>query len=592
MSEVDDILAAMYAEEYGENDSAKAESSGSDASAAASSAQQQATATGPTASTMPSPDSESNNTTVGDSAIWNSSVRLPSDWRIAHQALSSQANLYGERLMQSYDNVFVISGKEVWRAKSIAFLRGKFDKICGQIFSNLKASASSSAKNPPIFNNQNPSLSPSQSFERWIFNCKFSEVMDLPLPTKNANRILVSELQSCGARKHAAIDTVRRLRQFTKRAITTAKRSAVATSKRISVSQHVTKGEHSVGTDVRHSNRSGSGSDLIVLSFGKTKVKITLDHFVKLLRMYRLVSDARKSDNRDDHGRGKRKHSSNSYARQFSFLPTSLPAPSIRELDAIFAVVLRYNTLVGPQTQGAGFQAALSGECFDSLLLDFGCRMECFASPLNSRYRNFCSAFPETDRPFGSLGSFFDFFPERGSYEANPPFVDSVIYKMAQHMRILLEKASAAREALQFVVIIPAWPLSRGWKAIYKGCNPFMKRHVRIAQRDHGYTEGAQWSKSGSRFRISTCDTSVFFLQTEAAARQWPTTDEACDRLTKSFRSKHALQSEIRGNRSSKSGESDSSVLDSHSRSNSSSSGSDGSDGSDDENVMKKRKVH
>ena len=113
---------------------------------------------------------------------------------------------------------------------------------------------------------------------------------------------------------------------------------------------------------------------------------------------------------------------------------------------------------------------------------------------------------------------------------------------MALHMCNLLENASSAGDALQFVIIIPAWKVSRGWKKIKTGCDPFMTRHLVVPQRDHGYTEGAQWMKTGSRFRISTCDTSVFFLQTEAARCKWPVGDAACERLVKSFRSKHAIQ--------------------------------------------------
>lgn len=40
---------------------------------------------------------------------------------------------------------------------------------------------------------------------------------------------------------------------------------------------------------------------------------------------------------------------------------------------------------------------------------------------------------------YGSVGSFFDFRPTEGAYEANPPFVRDVILKMANHMDSLLE---------------------------------------------------------------------------------------------------------------------------------------------------------
>jgi len=36
---------------------------------------------------------------------------------------------------------------------------------------------------------------------------------------------------------------------------------------------------------------------------------------------------------------------------------------------------------------------------------DFGVGFECFASPMNRRHARFCSAFADTDAPFGSSGS-------------------------------------------------------------------------------------------------------------------------------------------------------------------------------------------
>lgn len=91
------------------------------------------------------------------------------------------------------------------------------------------------------------------------------------------------------------------------------------------------------------------------------------------------------------------------------------------------------------------------------------------------RYGRFCSAFPDLDMAFGSLGSFFRFAPthvrppkpltsvtemrpashavelerkltdclnSQGCYEANPPFVPCVIHRMARHMEALLDAVS------------------------------------------------------------------------------------------------------------------------------------------------------
>lgn len=52
-------------------------------------------------------------------------------------------------------------------------------------------------------------------------------------------------------------------------------------------------------------------------------------------------------------------------------------------------------------TKGGGFQASMGGDAFDVLLRHFGAKMECFASPFNCRYSRYCSAFKDTDKPFG-----------------------------------------------------------------------------------------------------------------------------------------------------------------------------------------------
>jgi phosphorylated CTD-interacting factor 1 len=101
---------------------------------------------------------------------------------------------------------------------------------------------------------------------------------------------------------------------------------------------------------------------------------------------------------------------------------------------------------------GHGMQCALAEHVFDTLHKYVQVNFECFASPLNCRFPTFCSAFPDTDGPFGSHGSFFNFFPLTGSYEVNPPFIESIMTAAVQHVHLLLNKSS---QSLSFVLIIP-----------------------------------------------------------------------------------------------------------------------------------------
>ncbi|CAB1121124.1 unnamed protein product [Ectocarpus sp. CCAP 1310/34] len=132
--------------------------------------------------------------------------------------------------------------------------------------------------------------------------------------------------------------------------------------------------------------------------------------------------------------------------------------------DCLFSCLMRYEAL----------QASMGGDAFDVLLKRFGARMECFASPFNCRYSRYCSAFPDTDGPFGRCGrnafptacwkqqcvSFLLSPPTEGAYQANPPFVRDVILKMATHMDGLLQTSVGHNAAVVEYCTLKEGPLS------------------------------------------------------------------------------------------------------------------------------------
>jgi len=185
-----------------------------------------------------------------------------------------------------------------------------------------------------------------------------------------------------------------------------------------------------------------------------------------------------------------------------------------RSNDAVFNLLLRYESL-----QGGGFQAAIPGAVFEVLRRRFGVFCECFASPLNARYSRFCSAFLDTDGFFGSVGSFFKFRPKSGAFEANPPFVPEVIEKMHKHIAELLGDAESHGRSLTFVVIIPEWKQDEGWQKLK--ASPFLRAFMHVAQADHMYFEGKQHLRR-KKHRVASFDTSIFVLQTAAAAAALP----------------------------------------------------------------------
>lgn len=207
------------------------------------------------------------------------------------------------------------------------------------------------------------------------------------------------------------------------------------------------------------------------------------------------------------------------------------PSSGRNFLNDLYCMLLRYRSLCGDFSQGAGFQAAIHPSCFRVMQQRWHVSAECFASPLNVYCQRYCSMFPDTDSSFGSLGSFFDFYPKTGSFQVNPPFSFEMVDATAAHIIELLEQQS--NEApLSFIVVIPQWTDCRGWKQLTTCKNK--RRLVTLRQRKHHYLEGAQHQKSHNE-RISTCDTSVIFVQNQAAAVLWPVTDDGVEELRQAF---------------------------------------------------------
>lgn len=102
---------------------------------------------------------------------------------------------------------------------------------------------------------------------------------------------------------------------------------------------------------------------------------------------------------------------------------------------------------------------ALPQGVFNYLQSEYGLECECFASPLNryAKIQHYCSQFTDTDEPFGSLGSFFDYWPEEGAFECNPPFVEECMIRNIKHVLECLKKAEEAKKPLTFFIIVPAW---------------------------------------------------------------------------------------------------------------------------------------
>jgi hypothetical protein len=199
-----------------------------------------------------------------------------------------------------------------------------------------------------------------------------------------------------------------------------------------------------------------------------------------------------------------------------------------------FGVVAAAGGMGGP-TEGTGMHAAAPETVFETLSRELGVTAEVFASPLNAFYSHFCSAFPDTDRYFGSLGSFFDFETCTGSFECNPPFCDEVMDACAVWLEHLLSRSSAP---LSFAVMVPHWsdPPTRFIPAMEQ--SRFTRQRFIIAAYQHRYISGAQHAVSSQpqdRYFKAVHETAFFIMQNDAGAAKWPATPAVVERIRKAF---------------------------------------------------------
>ena len=199
------------------------------------------------------------------------------------------------------------------------------------------------------------------------------------------------------------------------------------------------------------------------------------------------------------------------------------------------SLLLRYQSL------GAhGYQAALPPAGFDVLREKLGCCFECFASPLNARYDQFCSCFGDSDVDnfFGSVGSFFDFAPTCGSFEANPPFVPEVMLAAVHHAEGLIEKAEASGEALSFCFIVPTWE-ALAFHQQLKASQWLRGELLLLDATGHAFVDGAAHTKelASDRMRPSSFGTTVGVIQSSEGAAKWPMDPALRDELARAFAS-------------------------------------------------------
>ena len=215
-------------------------------------------------------------------------------------------------------------------------------------------------------------------FERWLLRAmgESGALAALPMPSgesrqaREADEDLASDLASAGASNQQASSVIEAFRHQVDDLLTSFHSLYDALPDFKVVARQAFSGSAKKKSKKRV-RASPPKEGTVTLTFRNAKLQINEAHYAKLRAMYDLVG----------------------YDSDASCLSTFHAR--------LFCLLQRYEAI-----GGSGFQAALNSHVFDVLKDRLDVSFECFASPLNCRYEQFCSAFPDTDAPFGSFGSF------------------------------------------------------------------------------------------------------------------------------------------------------------------------------------------
>ncbi|KAF8820949.1 hypothetical protein IE077_002628 [Cardiosporidium cionae] len=206
--------------------------------------------------------------------------------------------------------------------------------------------------------------------------------------------------------------------------------------------------------------------------------------------------------------------------------------------ESIFKLLLRYHTICDPEEfSGIGLQSAVPSQFLALLREYFEVECECFASPFNSALNSYYSAFYDTDNDFGSYGSFFadDVKLDSGSYEANPPFDEFVIDRMADRFLQFLREASGP---LSFAIVVPDWDNAECLYLEKLLSNEFFQDTFVALPKKHFFISGVfdgELSRQTTLKLIPKSPNRFILLQNEIARSKWPCSAEKMLKLRKAW---------------------------------------------------------
>lgn len=188
-------------------------------------------------------------------------------------------------------------------------------------------------------------------------------------------------------------------------------------------------------------------------------------------------------------------------------------------------LLLRYSDVM--DDRNANLHAAIPSTVFAMLSQSsLAVEIEGFASPLNATLKDYYSAFPDTDKVFGSYGNFLKDKIVEGSYEVNPPFTEEVMDSMVSRIETLMQDGSYS-----FVIVLPNWvaaPSIENLKA-----SRYLKWSTVLPAGSHQYVVSDQHKQFKQiSFNI---ETAIFILQSEKGSKDYPVPIDIRNKLLTSF---------------------------------------------------------
>ena len=191
-----------------------------------------------------------------------------------------------------------------------------------------------------------------------------------------------------------------------------------------------------------------------------------------------------------------------------------------------YMLLKRYQAYFGlgaSNNEGAQNQAALPIPVLECLNKQFGVTFECFASPFNCYFRQYCSAFPDIDSYFGSRGPVLEFKPHCGSFEANPPFCEELMDAVVTHFERLLDESI---EPLSFIVFLPEWREPAPPALLKLEASRWKRKQLVVPALEHDYRHGFQHVMPKTDVSVKAAHgTMIVWLQNDAGYQRWGPTE-------------------------------------------------------------------